>query len=125
MGGTRRATIRSMVHMALHLTVPLFVALAFYRRYWRQAALILLATMVVDLDHLLADPVYDPTRCSIGSHPLHAVPAIVLYAVLCVLPVLLRRRADNPGLRPVAGTVHLIGLGLLLHMALDWSDCLT
>jgi hypothetical protein len=53
------------------------------------------------------------------------VPAIVLYAVLCVLPVLLRRRADNPGLRPVAGTVHLIGLGLLLHMALDWSDCLT
>jgi hypothetical protein len=36
-------------------------------------------TIIVDLDHLLADPIYDPNRCSIGFHPLHSYPAIVIY----------------------------------------------
>ena len=113
-----------MLHIALHFAVPLLVALAFYRSRWRQAALILIASMVVDLDHLLADPIYDPERCSIGFHPLHSMPAIVLYAVLFVLPLLLGRRSDAPELQPAAHMLHLVGLGLLIHMALDGSDCL-
>ena len=32
---------------------------------------------------LVADPLYDPNRCSIGFHPLHTAPAVALY-VLCV-----------------------------------------
>ena len=28
-------------------------------------------TMMVDLDHLIADPIFDPQRC-IGFHPLHS-----------------------------------------------------
>ena len=67
-----------MLHVALHSAAPLLVALAFYCSYWRYAALVLIATMLVDLDHVLADPVYDPARCSIGFHPLHTAPAIVL-----------------------------------------------
>lgn len=119
-----RANFRAMLHIALHLAVPLLVALAFYRRIWWQAALILIATMLVDLDHLLADPIYDPERCSIGFHPLHTAPAVALYAVLFALPLVLGRNADGPGLRPAARTLHLIGLGLLIHMALDGIDCL-
>ena len=114
----------NMLHIALHVVVPLLVALTCYRSRWRRAALILIATMLVDLDHLLADPIYDPERCSIGFHPLHTTPAIALYAVLFALPLLLSRKADAPGLRPAAHVLHLVGLGLLIHMALDGIDCL-
>lgn len=66
----------------------------------------MLATMVVDADHLLADPVYDPDRCSIGFHPLHTIPAIAAYGVLTVVPA-----------------TAVVGSGLLIHMALDATDC--
>jgi len=113
-----------MIHIALHVIVPLLVALAFYRSHWRTAALIMIATMIVDVDHLLADPIYDPNRCSIGFHPLHTLPAIVGYVVLFALPLILGREDDGTGLRPSARVLHLVGLGLLIHMALDWIDCM-
>lgn len=62
--------------------------------------------MLVDLDHLLADPVYDPGRCGVGFHPLHSYPAIAGYAALMLVP-----------------RVRLLAVGLLLHMALDALDC--
>ena len=79
----------------------------FFRKYWLKAWLIMLATMLVDLDHLLASPVYDPTRCSIGFHPLHQWPAILVYALIVLV-------------RPL----RLLGIGLLIHMLLDGLDCL-
>lgn len=84
----------------------------------------MIATMLVDADHVLADPVYDPNRCSIGFHPLHTVPAIVIYAILFLLPLILKRKADAQSLHPAWRVVHLVGLGLLIHMALDWIDCM-
>jgi hypothetical protein len=90
----------------LHAVVPLVVALLFYRERWLRAWLIMLATMVVDLDHLVADPIYDPGRCSIGFHPLHSYPMIVVYALLTV-----------------PRKTRLVGLGLVIHMALDGVDC--
>ena len=113
-----------MLHIASHFAVPALVALVFYRRHWRRVALILIATMVVDLDHVLAVPIYDPERCSLGLHPLHTAPAIALYSVLFALPMVLARRPDAPDPRPAARTLSLVGLGLLIHMALDGSDCL-
>ena len=113
-----------MLHIALHFIVPLMVALAFYRDRWRNAALLMVATMLVDIDHLLADPIYDPDRCSLGVHPLHTLPAIGVYAALFAVPLLLADR--KPGvqrLKPAARVVHLVGLGLLIHMALDAIDC--
>jgi hypothetical protein len=62
---------RSPLHLVLHALVPLLVAWIFFRNRWQRAWAIMLATMLVDLDHLLADPIYDPDRCSIGFHPLH------------------------------------------------------
>jgi hypothetical protein len=96
-----------LFHLILHALVPLLVALVFYRAQWRRAWLILLATMLVDLDHLLADPIYDPGRCSIGYHPLHTAPAIAVYVLLLI---------------PAA--TRLPAIGLLIHMALDGADCL-
>jgi hypothetical protein len=113
-----------MIHIALHFIVPLLVALAFYRSRWRKATLIMIATMIVDTDHLLADPIYDPNRCSIGFHPLHTLPAIAIYAAMFAIPLVLWWKYDGQGLHPTARVLHLIGLGLLIHMTLDWVDCL-
>lgn len=99
-------SLSPILHLLLHLAVPAAVAWVFFRAQWRRAWLIMIATMVVDLDHLLATPIYDPGRCSIGFHPLHTAPAIAIYALLA-LPK----------------STRLIGLGLLIHMALDWGDC--
>jgi hypothetical protein len=112
-----------MLHIVLHLIVPALVAFAFFRSRWRLAAMIMIATMIVDVDHLLASPIYDPARCSIGFHPLHTTPAILVYAILFALPLILGQKQDTPGVRPGALNLRLIALGLLIHMALDWGDC--
>jgi len=112
-----------MLHITLHFLIPLLVALLFYRRHWRSTSLILMATMLVDADHLLADPIYDPERCSIGFHPLHSVPAILIYLLLFVLPLIVSRNRTVKGLNGTVHVPHLIGLGLLIHMALDGIDC--
>ena len=67
--------LRAVVHYMLHFVAPLLLALLFFpdgKR--RKAYFIMLATMVVDLDHLLATPVFAPHRMSIGFHPLHSYP---------------------------------------------------
>lgn len=113
-----------MVHLFLHFIVPLMVALAFYRPHWLSAAVILLATMAVDVDHLLASPIYDPARCSIGFHPLHTLPAIAFYILLSAAPLARRLDARLALPKTAERVMHLGGLGLLIHMALDATDCL-
>lgn len=95
------------LHMALHAALPAGAARLLWRDRWRTAWLVMMATMLVDLDHLLAQPVFDPQRCSIGFHPLHTWPAIAVYVVLAAIP-----------------KSRWVGVGLLLHMALDALDCL-
>src|SRR5687768_615887 len=95
------------VHYFLHLLFPLLIAFLFYKKRWLRSYLILLSTMLVDLDHLFASPFFDPCRCSIGFHPLHSTIAIIVY---CLLLIDKRTR--------------IIGVGLLLHMFTDGVDCL-
>ncbi len=99
--------LRSTIHLALHFIVPGVAARLCFREKWLLAWGIMVLTMLVDLDHLLANPVFDPNRCSIGFHPLHSYLAIGLY----LLMVFFRKS-------------RIVGLGLLIHMALDWIDCL-
>ena len=113
-----------MIHIVLHFIFPLIVAFAFYHSRWLNATVIMIATILVDLDHLLADPIYDPSRCSIGFHPLHTSPAIIIYALLFALPLIFGRRAKGLGSHSPSRLLHLLGLGLLIHMALDWIDCM-
>lgn len=95
-----------MIHIVLHFLVPAVVAALFFRREWKKAYLIMVATMIVDLDHLMADPIYDPGRCSIGFHPLHGFLPLAVYLALCFIPKL-----------------RYMGIGLVIHMALDSIDC--
>ncbi len=66
----------------------------------------MMSAMVIDLDHLLANPIYDPGRCGIGFHPLHSYPAIAAYMAMTAI-----RRT------------RLVALGLVIHMVLDGIDC--
>jgi hypothetical protein len=65
---------RALLHGVLHLVVPALAARLFWRRRWKRVAAALILMNLVDLDHLLATPVYDPGRCSLGFHPLHSWP---------------------------------------------------
>ena len=113
--------IRAQIHLALHFLVPCAVAGLFFRQQFLREWLTMCATMLVDVDHFLADPVYDPSRCSIGFHPLHTVPAIIVYVLLFAVP--LSMKLSSRPFRSVPVIVHLIGLGLLIRMGLDWLDC--
>jgi len=97
----------TILHVILHFFVPLAVAKTVWRKKWIRPFLIMALTITVDLDHLLAEPIFDPNRCSIGTHPLHSWPAIGVYLAFLL----------SPHLRIVAS-------GLLIHMALDGTDCL-
>ncbi len=112
-----------MLHIALHFAVPLAVAYAFWRGEWRVAFIVMMATMAVDLDHLLADLIYDPDRCSIGFHPLHQPSVIVVYAMLFIGSFIIgdAQRPERWGRRILYA--RWIGAGLLIHMALDAADC--
>ena len=99
-------SLSTLIHLALHALVPLAVAWLFFRSRWRKAWLIMLATMLVDLDHLVANPIFSPDRCSIGFHPLHTYTAITVYLLMSLF-----------------SPTRLVGLGLLIHMAVDASDC--
>ncbi|MFD0989814.1 DUF6122 family protein [Mariniflexile jejuense] len=98
--------LQTVAHYGCHFLLPLAVALLFYKPRWKFAYLIMVLGMLIDLDHLLANPVFDPNRCSINFHPLHSYYAIAIYLLL-LLPKKTR----------------LIGLGLVIHIIADMVDC--
>ncbi|HPF97750.1 MAG: hypothetical protein KDD13_05310 [Mangrovimonas sp.] len=100
--------MRPFIHYFLHFGFPLLIALIFFGKDWKKVYVVFLATMLVDLDHLFATPIFQADRCSINFHPLHTYYAMAVYAVLLFLK------------KPF----NLIGLGLVFHMATDWIDCL-
>jgi len=93
--------------MVLHVAVPAAVARIGYPQRWHRAWLVMLAAMAIDLDHLLADPIFDPNRCGIGFHPLHSYLAIAVYIAMLAAP-----------------RFRIIAIGLLIHIGLDAADCL-
>lgn len=101
--------LQTIIHYCLHFLAPGLLAWFCFRKHWKIAWVLLIATMVVDLDHLLADPLFDPQRCSIGFHPLHSYPAIIIYFLLLLVPNLY---------------IRIIAVGLLFHMLTDFQDCL-
>ena len=96
------------IHYFLHLVFPLIIAYIFFNKNWKNAYLIMLATMLVDLDHLFANPIFQLNRCSINFHPLHSYYAMLIYFIL----IFFRK------------PLNIIGVGLLFHMFTDLIDCL-
>jgi len=76
---SEKAMIQTVTHYFLHFGMPLIIAYTFFRNDYKRVYLILLATMLVDLDHLLATPIFSPNRCSINFHPLHTYYAMAVY----------------------------------------------
>ena len=98
--------LQTAVHYGCHVFIPLLVAFIWYKPYWKSAFLIMFSGMWIDLDHLLANPIFDPNRCSINFHPLHTYYALAIY-ILFLFPKKTR----------------LIGLGLVIHLVADAMDC--
>lgn len=80
--------------------------MTFYRPHWLKFYGVLLLGLLIDADHVFANPMYDPERCSIGFHPLHTRPPILLYIALLV-----------------PAKTRVLGIGLCVHIALDLIDC--
>ncbi len=98
--------LQTFAHYGCHIFIPLTVAILFYKSNWKMAFLIMLSGMLIDLDHLLANPIFDPNRCSINFHPLHSSFAITFYLFLLV-----------------PKKSRLVALGLVIHIIADVVDC--
>lgn len=98
--------LQPFIHYGIHFGLPLAVAFLFFRSNWKTAYLIMIATMLIDLDHLLATPLFDPGRCSINFHPLHTYYALAVY-----VGFLFFRKT------------RILGIGFVIHMIADATDC--
>ncbi|WP_236548102.1 DUF6122 family protein [Polaribacter septentrionalilitoris] len=94
------------IHYGLHFVVPFFIAFLFFRKQWKTVYLIFLLSMLVDLDHLLANPIFDKNRCSINFHPLHSYIAIAIYFIGLFFK-----------------KTRILCFALLFHMLTDFIDC--
>ena len=66
-------------------------------------------TILIDLDHILVNPIWDPNRCSIGFHPLHTVWAGVVYSAMLLIS---------------SWKWRAISIGCIWHLCTDFIDCL-
>ncbi|WP_292949552.1 DUF6122 family protein [Olleya sp. UBA1516] len=98
---------KDIIHYGIHFIVPVIVALLFFKKQWKYALGIMLLGMLIDLDHLLATPIFAPNRCSINFHPLHSYYAIIFYMALLI-----------------PKKTRIIGLGLVIHIIADFTDCM-
>ena len=98
--------LRFITHYGMHFIIPGFIAYFFFKSNWKIVWIIFILTMLIDLDHLLAVPLFDANRCSIGFHPLHSYYAILIYILLFFIPKL-----------------RIISIGLLFHILTDYLDC--
>ncbi|MDP5104797.1 MAG: DUF6122 family protein [Polaribacter sp.] len=98
--------IKFIIHYSLHFLVPFLIAFFIFRKNWKTVYLIFLCSMLVDLDHLLANPIFEENRCSINFHPLHTYTAIAIYFLALFFQ-----------------KTRIIGIALLFHMLTDFIDC--
>lgn len=101
--------LQTITHYFLHFIFIGAIAYWYDKTNWKKYWLILLATMLVDLDHLLATPIFSPGRCSIGFHYLHSeyvIPFYFLGAIFIKHKIL-----------------RLVLIGLAFHMITDFIDC--
>ncbi|RNC84858.1 MAG: hypothetical protein ED556_09750 [Winogradskyella sp.] len=98
--------LQLILHYGIHILGPLLVAIIFFRKQWKRAFIIMLLGFLIDMDHLLADPIFDANRCSINFHILHSYYAIGVYLLLALIK-----------------QTRLLGLGLLIHIVADAVDC--
>ena len=98
--------LRFFIHYGIHFIVPIAVGIFFFKEHQKRAILILLSAIIIDVDHLLANPIFDPNRCSIDFHPLHSYWAIGIYVAFLFFK-----------------KSKIFGIALLIHILADIADC--
>jgi len=69
--------------------------------------LLVFSSQLIDLDHLLANPIYDPLRCSINFHPLHSWYMFPLYFIMSIW-----------------SKYKYLFWAIIMHLILDSLDCI-
>lgn len=100
--------IQPILHYGGHWIAPFAIALMLWRNQWKAAGLVIASANLIDLDHLLVTPIFDPERCSIGFHLLHGWEAALAYLALWAVP---------------RWWVRAMGIGGLWHLVVDYGDC--
>lgn len=100
--------LQPILHYGGHWLAPFAIAWLIWRDNWKRAGLAIAAANLIDLDHLFADPIFDPNRCSIGFHMLHGWEAAIVYLLMLGVPKWWARA---------------LGLGALWHLTVDYGDC--
>ena len=100
--------IQPVLHYGGHWLVPFALGWLFWRENWLRAGFVIATANLIDLDHLLADPIFDPGRCSIGFHLLHGWIAAFAFAAMLLV---------------TRWWVRALGFGALWHLAVDYGDC--
>jgi hypothetical protein len=98
--------LRIFLHYGIHFIVPIFIALYFFKGQSFKIAIILLLGILIDIDHLLVTPIFDPNRCSINFHPLHSYWAIFIYTMFLIFK-----------------KTRILGIALMIHILADAVDC--
>jgi len=100
--------LQPLLHYGGHFIGPFLIAALIWRGEWKRSGAVMVAANLIDLDHLLADPIFDPNRCSIGFHLLHGWEAGFAYLALLLVP---------------RWWARAFALGALWHLAVDYGDC--
>lgn len=98
--------LRFLIHYGIHFLVPIAIGLLLFKKNRGIIIFILLSAILIDIDHVLANPIFDPNRCSIDFHPLHSYWAIAVYFSLLAIR-----------------KTRIFGLALLIHILADLTDC--
>ncbi|WP_417444298.1 DUF6122 family protein [Joostella sp.] len=98
--------LRFIIHYGIHFIVPIVVAYLFFRKDFKKASIILLLGIIIDIDHLWANPIFDINRCSVGFHFFHSYYMIALYILFLFFK-----------------KTRIIGLALIIHILADVTDC--
>ena len=98
--------LRFLLHYGIHFVLPIIIAFLFFKENRTRAMIILLAGILIDVDHVFADPIFDPNRCSINFHPLHSYWAIGIYLALFFFK-----------------KARIFSIALLIHILADLTDC--
>ena len=100
--------LQHILHYGGHWIAPFLIAAITWREQWLKAGLVIASANLIDLDHLLADPIFDPDRCSVGFHLLHGWEAAIVYLLMIGVP---------------RSWIRALDIGALWHLAIDYADC--
>ncbi|MEP2736520.1 MAG: DUF6122 family protein [Erythrobacter sp.] len=101
-------TLQPIIHYGGHWIAPFLIAAILWQARWKVAGFVIASANLIDLDHLLATPMFDPNRCSVGFHFLHGWEAAAVYALMLLIP---------------RWYIRAFAIGAFWHLIVDYGDC--